>query len=122
MAFADPQSVTINAVANSLPRTAQDPSGIFSKDDGTVALVISHAPVGNKRMRHNIRLNHSKIASDPFTAGNSLKYSMSAYLVVDVPFEGGYTVAEQKQVVDGLVAYLAASTGAKVTQLLANEK
>jgi hypothetical protein len=45
---------------------------------------------------------------------------MSVYLVADVPVNG-YTVAEQKIVVDALVAYLTASTGARVTQLLGGE-
>jgi len=39
MAFADPQTVTINAVANSLPRISSgNNAGGFSKDDGTVKL------------------------------------------------------------------------------------
>jgi hypothetical protein len=45
---------------------------------------------------------------------------MSAYMVVDVPVTG-YTVAEAKQIVDGLVAYLTISTGANVTKLLGGE-
>jgi hypothetical protein len=45
---------------------------------------------------------------------------MSAYLVIDVP-PVGYTVAEAQAVVDGFLAYLTASSGAKVTQLLGGE-
>jgi hypothetical protein len=45
---------------------------------------------------------------------------MSVYVVVDVPIQG-YTVVEQKQIVDALTAYLTASTGARVTQLLGGE-
>jgi hypothetical protein len=47
-------------------------------------------------------------------------YSTSVYLVVDAPLVG-YTIAEQKQIVDALVAYLTASSGARVTQLLGGE-
>jgi hypothetical protein len=47
-------------------------------------------------------------------------YTMSTYIVIDVP-PTGYTVAEQKQIVDGLTAYLTASSGARVTQLLGGE-
>jgi hypothetical protein len=119
MAFADPQSVTINAVAQSLPRISSGVNtGKFQKDDTTVALTVSHQ-IGATRTRHQVRLDHSKIAADVFTSDN-VKYSMSAYLVVDVPTTG-YTIAEQKQIVDGLTAYLTASTGARVTQLLGNE-
>lgn len=119
MAFADPQSVTINAVANSLPRISSGVNqGAFSKDDGSVKLSVAHTYA--KRTRRTIRLDHSKISSDPLNTAQNQRYSMSAYLVVDVPTTG-YTLAEQKQIVDGLVAYLTASTGARVTQLLGGE-
>lgn len=119
MAFADPQSVTINAVANSLPRTSSGVnSGVFTKDDGNVQLKVDHQY--GTRTRRTIRLNHSKIAADPLISSTNIKYSMSTYLVIDTPITG-YTVAEAKQVIDGLVAYLSASTGAKITQLLGGE-
>lgn len=119
MSFADPQSVTINAVANTLPRVSSGTNaGSFSKDDQTVQLTVSHAY--GKRTRRTIRLDHSKVAADPFTSGVNQKYSMSAYIVVDVPVTG-YTNAEAKQIVDGLTSYLTATSGARVTQLLGGE-
>lgn len=118
MAFADPQSVTINAVAQTLARTGSGiNSGAFSKDDGTVKLAVSHAY--NKRTRRVLRLDHKKIAADPFS-GENTEFSMGCYLVVDQPIVG-YTNAELKQVIDGFVAYLTASSGARVTQLLGGE-
>ncbi len=119
MAFADPQSVTINAVANSLPRTSSGANtGIFTKDDGTVKLSVSS--VYKSRTRRLIRLDHSKIAADPLLAGINVKASMSVYLVVDVP-QTGYSITEQKQIVDALTGYLTASSGARATQLLGGE-
>jgi hypothetical protein len=119
MSFADPQSVTINAVANTLPRISSGVNtGAFQKDDGNVKLTVAH--LYGKRTRRTIRLDHSKIAADPLISAQNIKYSMSAYLVIDVPITG-YTVAEAKQIVDGLTAYLTASTGARVTQLLGGE-
>jgi hypothetical protein len=118
VAFADPQSVTINAVANSLPRISSGVNtGAFQKDDSTVKLSVSHQY--GSRTRRQLRLDHSKIAADVFTSDNT-KYSMSAYVVIDVPTTG-YTIAEQKQIVDALTAYLTASSGARVTQLLGSE-
>lgn len=119
MAFADPQSITINAVANSLPRVGMgNNTGAFKKDDGLVGLSLAHT-YGN-RTRRTIRIDTAKIAADPLISAQNIKYSMSAYLVVDVPTTG-YTVAEAKQVVDGFLAYLTASSGAKVTQFLGGE-
>lgn len=119
MAYADPQSVTINAVANSLPRVGSGVNtGSFSKDDGTVKLAVTH--LYGKRNRRTARLEHSKIAPDPLISSTNIIYGMTAFLTVDVP-KTGYTVAEAKQVVDGLVAWLTASSGANVTRLLGGE-
>jgi hypothetical protein len=119
MAYADPQSVTISAVANTLPRVSSGVnSGGFSKDDGLVKMSVSHQYA--KRTRRTLRLDFSKIAPDPLVSATNIRYSMSAYLVVDVPTTG-FTVAEAKAIVDGLTLYLTASSGARVTQLLGGE-
>lgn len=119
MAFADPQTVTINAIANTLPRVASGiNAGSFSKDDGNVKLSVSHAY--NKRTRRALRIDYRKIAADPLISAQSIVYTMSATLVIDTPVTG-FTVAEAKQVIDGLVAYLSASSGARITQLLGGE-
>ena len=119
MAFADPQSITINAVANSLPRTSSDPAGVFTKDDGTVKLTVSHRQVKGRNQRL-LRLDHSKIAPDVFTSDN-IRHNFGVWLSVDAPAEG-YTVAEQKLIIDGFIAFMSASSGAKITQLLGAEK
>jgi len=117
--LSDPQSVTINAVANSLVRTGVGPSsGSFQKDDGTLKLKISHQT--GRRNRHLLALEHSKIVADPLMASQNLRVGMVTHIVVDTPRDG-YTVAEAKQVVDGFIAYLQASSGAVVTKLLGNE-
>lgn len=119
MSFADPQSVTVNAVAQSMPRTGSGSgSGTWRKDDGTYDLAVNHSY--GKRTRRVIRFNGNKIAADPFDTTRNERVSMSVYLVVDVPTQG-YTTAEQKLVVDGFIDYLDAASGAKVTQLLGGE-
>ncbi len=119
MAFADPQSVTISGTAISMPRVSQGiDSGGFKSSDGLTVLSVSHK--NGSRNRRTIRLQTTKVAADPLTSGVNNYYSMTTYLVVDTP-KVGYTVAEAKAVVDALVAYLTASTGAKVTQLLGDE-
>lgn len=120
MAFADPQSVTINAVAKTLPRTSSGVNtGAFIKDDGEVKLEVSHQ-YGAKRTRRLLRLTHTKIAADPLQPSTNARYSMSVSFIVDQPITG-YTVAEMKQVTDGFAAYLTATSGARVTQLLGGE-
>jgi hypothetical protein len=117
--FTDPQSVTINAVPISLPRTSSTANaGVFTSNDGVVAESASHTY--GKRNRRVFRIDHSKIAPDPLISAQNIKYSMSFYVVVDVPLTG-YTVVEQKQVIDGFVTQLNASSGALITKWLGGE-
>lgn len=119
MALADPQSVTISGSAVSLPRTSQGTdSGQFKANDQNTVLSVSHT--NGKRNRHLVRLDTKKIAADPLMAGVNVISSMSAYLVVDTPLSG-YSTADQKAVVDALVAYLAAGSGSVVTKILGGE-
>lgn len=116
--LADPQSVTINAVASSLPRTISGPPSTYQKDDGNVKLMVSHQ--FGKRTRSTVRLDFRKIAADPLVSAQSIEYGMSAYLVVDRPTTG-FTLVEAKQIVDGLTGWLTASSGANTTKVLGGE-
>ena len=117
--FTEPQSVTISGTAHSLPRVASgDFSGTFQKDDGTVAVNVQHA--FGKRARSTISIVHQKTSADPLIPAQNVPYSMTFRLVVDRP-RYGYTVAEQKAVVDGFLAALQASSGANITKLLGGE-
>lgn len=117
--FTDPQTVTIATVANSLLRVgAGESDGWFKSADGNVGLEIHH--YRGRRNRDVLKLTHRKVAADPLLAGVNVEAGMSAVLTVDTP-KTGYTVSQAKEVVDALVAYLAASTGARVTQLLGQE-
>lgn len=119
MSFSDPQTVTINAVAQVLPRTStRDNAGVFTKDSGDVKLTVSS--LYGKRSRRTARLDHRKVAADPLFPAQNTPYSMSFYVVADVPVTG-YSIVEQKQIVDALVAWLSASSGANVTALLGGQ-
>jgi hypothetical protein len=117
--LADPQSVTINAVATSLPATSRDVNAsIYNSSDSTVKLTISHNYA--KRTRRTVRLDQNKITADPLVPAQNQKVSLSAYLVIDHPVTG-FTNTEIKYIVDALTAYLTASSGAKVTSVLGGE-
>jgi hypothetical protein len=120
VAFADPQSVVIPVIGTVAPaRTSSGTNtGVFKTNDGNVTLEFGH--IYGKRTRRTVRLTHRKVAADPLISAQNIQYSMSTYLVVDTPVTG-YTVAEAKQIVDGLVAYLTISTGTNVTKLLGGE-
>lgn len=119
MALSDPQSVTISGTAIPLPRTGSgDSSSVYTSADGLQKLRISHA--NGKRNRRTIRLEHRKVAADPFTTGINTEYGMTCYVVFDTPTVG-YTVAEEKAVVDGFFALLNATSGALITKVLGGE-
>ncbi len=103
--FAEPQSVTVNAVAKSLPRVSfGDRKGTFSTSIGDIGLTISHDL--KSRNRRNVRLDFAKTAADPLLDGVSRQYTMSAYVVVDHP-KVGFDNTEVKNNLKALVDYLA---------------
>lgn len=117
--FADPQTITINAVPITLPRIGMSlDSGAFQKDDASYKESISHAY--GKRTRRTIRLDAKKLGPDVMDSSLQVPYTMAVYAVVDVPTVG-YSLVEQKQICDGFLAYLTASSGAKVAQFLGGE-
>jgi hypothetical protein len=117
--FTEPQSVTISGTAHSLPRVSSgENSGSFKKDDGSISYSVAHSY--GKRQRRTAAIVHSKFAADPLFPTQNVPYSMTFRLVVDVPAVG-YTVAEQKAVIDGFLANLQATSGANITKLLGGE-
>lgn len=117
--LAEPQSVTISGTAHSLPRVSSGvDSGKFATSDGAITESVSHQY--GRRTRRTFRIDHSKYAPDPLFPSQNVPYSMSFYVVVDAP-KVGYTVAEQKAVVDGFITQLNATSGALITKLLGGE-
>lgn len=120
MSFADPQSVTVNSVAQSCARTSSGlGTGSFVTSDGNFKLDVSHSY--GKRNRHSVVFRQRKLAADPLISAQNAEFTMSIRVTVDVPPNQGYTVAEQKLLTDGFIAWLSASSGAKMTQLLGGE-
>jgi len=119
MAFTDPQSITISAVTTPLPRVSQGENrGAFSSADGLIDLSASHAY--GRRTRRVLRVDHSKITSDPFVPDQNREVSMSHYVVFDLPTVG-YTNAEAKAVYTGFKTLYTASSDALIDKLLGGE-
>lgn len=112
--FADPQSVTVNAVAKSLPRVASgDYEGAFESVVDGLRLSVRYTPA--KRNRSTVRLDISKVAADVLVPSTNKPYSMSVYLVVDTPTQG-FTTTEITNNMKALVDWLAvAGNQTKIT-------
>lgn len=87
--FADPQSITYNTVAKSLPAVGRTDSQSEYKlnDSGTVYdLILSHQ--FGKRNRVVARLRRDSFSSDPLVPANNILASMTATLTIDFPLVG----------------------------------
>lgn len=116
--FADPQTITIDTVAQTLNRTGStENGGRFATSNRSHRLDVNHQY--GKRVRHQIKLQFDTLTANPLISGQNVSQSMSTYLVVDLP--AGYDTVAAKKVVDGFIAYLAATSGAQVTKLLGGE-
>lgn len=120
MALADPQTITVNSVAQSLKRVSMGTgTGSFKTNDGNFTLEIAHSYT--KRNRHTVVLRQRKIAADPLAPTLNVEVTQSVRVTIDTPNNSAFTVAENKLLWDGFAAWLAASSGAIETQLLGGE-
>lgn len=119
MAFTDPQSITVNAVATSLPRVLTGTTvGQFVSGDALVELTID--PRGTAKRRRNVaRLYVKKSVTDPLTGLASIQGFMVSF-TIDRP-NGSITDSDIVDAASGLITWLTASTNAKLKQLAAGE-
>jgi len=118
MALSDPQTITIAATPNTLPRILTDASAAnYSVSDGTVGLVVSHQ--NGRRKRHQIKVTLNKISPDPLT-DVKMQISASAYLVVDEPIVG-FTDTELKDLALSVTNWVNAGSAANLLKVLGGE-
>jgi len=121
MALADPSTVTISGTGVVLPRTySLGKEAQYTSADGLVKLSANHTQVKQGRERHLIRLDHSKITTNPFDSTENMKVEMAVYTVFDIP-PAGYTDPEVIAVFAGFNTYCTAASNAVVTKLLGGE-
>jgi hypothetical protein len=102
--FADPQTVTVNSVAQTLARVLmQGTSATYQTNDQGFTFKVSHQKSGN-RIRSMVRLDQRAVVADPLTAVNDYE-NLSVYLVIDRP-EVGFTSTQVNNLVSGLKTWL----------------
>jgi hypothetical protein len=115
--FADPQSITVNTVAQSLPAVSRAPdASVYRKDNGDYSLSIQKQRTRNRR-RYAIRVDARKIAPDPLASSNNVEYTSTVILSMNAPFVG-YTNAEIKDLALALSAW---ATSANLLRVLGDE-
>jgi len=121
VSFADPQSITISGTTYSMPRTSVgNNQAEYRSADGLLKLSASHAY--GRRTRRVLRFDHSKIAAGLYDPSQNALYSMSNYIVFDVPALGvGYTNADVLAVYNGFKGLFTASTDALIAKTIGGE-
>lgn len=115
--FADPQSITVNAVAKSLPAVSRGTdSSLYKMDTGDYSLTISKARTGSRK-RFAIRVDARKIAVDPYTSVNA-EFTSTCILSMNLPASGGFTNAEMKDIALALTGW---ATSANLLKVLGEE-
>lgn len=110
--LADPQSVTINTVATSLPRTSAGPTqNVYTSADGNTTMT-TRQNTTSQRFRREVRLSQRKVAPDPISAVNR-EIGTSVYLVIDEP-KAGFTDAEIGYLIDALKSWATSTNYNKV--------
>lgn len=121
MAFSDPLSVTIGADTISLPRTGSGiDAGVYTSADGYTQVKVNHQSARANRFRRQFRLDHSKVAADPFVSTINARYLETVYIVLDVPAVG-FTATEELDLYKGMATMLSASTYALATKFIGGE-
>jgi hypothetical protein len=106
--FADPQTITVNSVAQPMPRVLSDGTkSVYQKSDQTFTFTVSHQSLragGKDRVRSMVRVDQRAIVPDPLTAVNDYE-TLGVYLVIDRPL-AGFSSTQVDQLIAGLKTWL----------------
>jgi len=102
--LSDPQSITVNSVAQSMPRVSTGGTkSTYQKADLTYTLNVSHT-TAKDRIRSMARIDQRAIVPDPLTAVNDYE-TLSVYVVIDRPL-AGFSSTQVDQLVTGFKSWL----------------
>lgn len=112
----DPQSITVNAVAKSMPRLISgNLASTYVKDDSTFSLKISHNQFNRdkkRRIKSLVQFSQRAVVADPLTSVNDFE-DVTISFQIDRP-EAGFTATQIGQMVAGLQTWLDATMVGKL--------
>lgn len=116
--FSDPQSVTYNTVAKSLPAISRsDISSTYRLNDSGVVYELTLSHQFAKRNRVVARLRRDAFASDPLVPTQNLLASMTVSFTIDFPTTG-YAPTDAQSLANALTGFL---TSANILKLANGE-
>jgi hypothetical protein len=108
MALTDPEVITVNAVAKSMPRILSNgQQSTYQMSDQTFSLNIKHTPFksgGKSRVKSLAAFTQRAIVADPLTAVNDYE-NVTVSFQIDRP-DAGFTATQVDQMVAGLKTWL----------------
>jgi len=120
MAYTDPQAITVDGTAYTLPRVITGTTvGRFVSADAVRELTID--PRGTAKRRRNVsRFFTKRNVADPLVTGVSTQVQSMVSITIDRPLTG-VTDAEIEKDILGHIAWLTANTNANLKKLIAGE-
>lgn len=97
MALSDPQTITVNAVAQTMPRVTSGPgqSSLYQKPDESYKFQVSHQAAKSGDTRSLMRYEQRAIAQDPISSENV--YKTLGVQIVFIKPEYGFTQTQLEQ-------------------------
>jgi len=115
--FTDPQSVTVNTVAKSMPKILSDGTkSIYRTADGLYELTVSHQ-ISRGRVRSLVKVSQRAIVPDPLTSVNDYE-TLIFQMIIDRP-EVGFDATTVGYLVTGVTAWI--NTAGVVGKLFGQE-
>lgn len=119
--LADPQSITVNAIAKSMPRISNNNgfTSFYQNADQTFSLGIRHREVTRDKKKRIVSLasfTQRKVVADPLTAVNDFE-TLTESFQIDRPLVG-FTATETDQQAQGFFDW---ANTAMITKLFGQE-
>lgn len=119
MAFSDPQSITIDGTAISLPRLSTGTKkGLFAASDNSTRIEVD--PRSGNRLSTSARLYQNKVVTDPLVTTTNIVVGDMVSLTINRPL-AGYSDDDIVKQVTGFISWLTAGTNANLKKLIAGE-
>jgi len=111
--FTDPQSVTYNGNAKSMPKVeSTGKQSVYISADGNFTMKISHQVVAGGRVRSLVRIDQRAVVADPLTADNDYQV-LTTYMVIERP-EYGFTATDVNYQVAALEGWIDSTSVGKL--------
>lgn len=116
--LSDPQTITIDGTANTLPRVLTGTKeGKFQNLSTSISV---ETTAKNSRIRTVARLAQQKVTADPLVATTNIMVNDSIALTINRP-SIGYSDSDVEKQVAGFIAWLTASSNANLKKIIAGE-